>query len=424
MKKKFLESVRNSCRACGSTTLIPILSLGEQYISNFVDENYNYKEEEQVPLELILCDPNSNGCGLLQLKHTASRALLYKQQYWFRSGLNETMKLALRDITQKAENLIKLYPDDIVLDIGCNDGTLLRSYKSKTKLVGFEPANNLINEAKFGTDHIINDFFSFNNFKKYFNGLKCKIITSIAMFYDLDDPNSFVKDVVKCLDYNGIWIIQMAYLDPMLKLNAFDNIGHEHLEYYSFESLKKLLAKHNLDIFDVEMNEVYGGSFRVYVKHKNNRSFTISPYAIKLEDDEKRMGLDNKKTYEDFAKRVIVLKEKLFSFIQKEVDKDKVIYAYGASTKGNTLLQYCDLDYTLIKKAADRDPIKHGKKTIGTEIPIISEEQARIEKPDYFLILPWHLVEYFKQREKQFLDNGGKFIVPLPEFKIIEKNST
>ena len=417
---KYLTSTTGSCRACGSKHLIPILSLGEQYVSNFVDNNYDYKDEEKVPLELILCDPNSNGCGLLQLKHTASRTLLYKQ-YWFRSGLNETMKMALKDITQKAEETIKLSPEDMVLDIGCNDGTLLRTYKSKAKLIGFEPANNLIKEAKQGTDYIINDFFSYNNFKKHFDGLKCKVITSIAMFYDLEDPNSFVKDVVQCLSDNGIWIIQMAYLDPMLKLNAFDNIGHEHLEYYSLKSLKKLLEKHNLNIFNVEMNEVYGGSFRVFVKHKNNKLMPISPSVSELEHNEEKIGLDNKKTYEDFAKRVTNNKEKLVSFIKTETERGKIVYAYGASTKGNTLLQYCNLNNSLIKKAADRDPIKHGKKTIGTEIPIISEEQARLEKPDYFLVLPWHLLEYFKQREKQFLDNGGKFIVPLPKFEIVGK---
>ena len=417
---KYLTSTTGSCRACGSKHLIPILSLGEQYVSNFVDNNYDYKDEEKVPLELILCDPNSNGCGLLQLKHTASRTLLYKQ-YWFRSGLNETMKMALKDITQKAEETIKLSPEDMVLDIGCNDGTLLRTYKSKAKLIGFEPANNLIKEAKQGTDYIINDFFSYNNFKKHFDGLKCKIITSIAMFYDLEDPNSFVNDVVQCLANDGIWIIQMAYLDPMLKLNAFDNIGHEHLEYYSLKSLKKLLEKHNLNIFNVEMNEVYGGSFRVFVKHKNNKLMPISPSVSELEHNEEEIGLDNKKTYEDFAKRVTNIKEKIISFIKTETERGKIVYAYGASTKGNTLLQYCNLNNSFIKKAADRDPIKHGKKTIGTEVPIISEEQARLEKPDYFLILPWHLLEYFKQREKQFLDSGGKFIVPLPKFEIVGK---
>jgi SAM-dependent methyltransferase len=333
------------------------------------------------------------------------------------------MREALRDITQKAEKLVKLSPSDIVLDIGCNDGTLLRSYKSKCKLVGFEPANNLIKEAKEDTDIIINDFFSFNIFEKHFDGLKCKIITSVAMFYDLDDPNSFVRDVVKCLAYDGIWIIQMAYLQPMLKLNAFDNIGHEHLEYYSFKSLKNLLEKYNLEIFNVEMNEVYGGSFRVYVKHSKNKSISVLSSVTNLERDEKEFGFDDKKTYEDFAMRVKNIKNRLYNFIQDETKKGKIVYAYGASTKGNTLLQYCNLDRSLIKKAADRDPIKHGKKTIGTEILIISEEQARLEKPDYFLILPWHLLNYFKQREKEFLNKGGKFIVPLPEFKIVDSSN-
>jgi SAM-dependent methyltransferase len=420
--KTNLASTINSCRACGSKSLIPIISLGRQYISNFIDDNYIYKDEEKVPLELVLCNPNSTGCGLLQLKHTTSRILLYKQ-YWFRSGLNETMREALRDITQKAEKLVKLSPSDIVLDIGCNDGTLLRSYKSKCKLVGFEPANNLIKEAKEDTDIIINDFFSFNIFEKHFDGLKCKIITSVAMFYDLDDPNSFVRDVVKCLAYDGIWIIQMAYLQPMLKLNAFDNIGHEHLEYYSFKSLKNLLEKYNLEIFNVEMNEVYGGSFRVYVKHSKNKSISVLSSVTNLERDEKEFGFDDKKTYEDFAMRVKNIKNRLYNFIQDETKKGKIVYAYGASTKGNTLLQYCNLDRSLIKKAADRDPIKHGKKTIGTEILIISEEQARLEKPDYFLILPWHLLNYFKQREKEFLNKGGKFIVPLPEFKIVDSSN-
>lgn len=413
-----------TCRSCGSKNLISIISLGRQYVSNFVDDDYVHKDDERIPLELVLCDRDANGCGLLQLKHTASRDSLYRKKYWFRSGLNETMRDALADVTTKAERKIKLSPEDLVLDIGCNDGTLLRSYKSKVKLIGFEPATNLIDEAKVGTTHIINDFFNFESFQKYFNDSKCKIITSIAMFYDLEDPNSFVKDVVKCLHPEGVWIIQMAYLNPMLELNAFDNIGHEHLQYYSLESLKKLLEKHGLIVFDVELNDVYGGSFRVYIKHKYNHSIAVLPSVIKFEQNEKTFGLLNKKTYEEFAQRVSTIKEKLYNFIKKLNDEGKIVYAYGASTKGNTLLQYCNLDYTLIKKAVDRDPVKYGKKTIGTKIPIISEEQGRKENPDYFLILPWHLAEYFKQREKSFLDSGGKFIVPLPEFKIIEKNST
>ena len=419
IKNKEIE--RKTCRSCNSKNLLSILFLGNQYVSNFVGDDFVHKESHKVPLELVLCDSNFGGCGLLQLKHTASRELLYKQ-YWFRSGLNETMKKALADVVTNAKRIVKLHPDNLVLDIGCNDGTLLRSYKNEVRKIGFEPAKNLVKEAKVGTTKIINDFFSYKIFNKNFHSSKCKIITSIAMFYDLEDPNSFVHDVARCLDKEGIWIIQMAYLVPMLNLNAFDNIGHEHLEYYSLKSLKMLLEKHKLEIFKVELNEVYGGSIRTYIKHKENKSISKSKSVSNFENQEKMIGLENKKVYDDFSKRVFEIKNQLNNFIKEEVSNGKKIYAYGASTKGNTLLQYCNLNSKIIKKAVDRDPLKWGKRTVGTKIPIISEKQARVDRPDYFLILPWHLVNYFKKREKTFLASGGKFIVPLPQVKLISIN--
>jgi trans-aconitate methyltransferase len=334
------------------------------------------------------------------------------------------MRIALRDVTTKAEELVKLSPGDIVVDIGCNDGTLLRSYQMhEVQLVGFEPAVNLIKHAEVGTTKIINDFFNFQAFQRSIGTKRAKIVTSIAMFYDLDDPNSFVVDVVKCLDQSGVWIIQMSYLPSMLSQNAFDNICHEHLEYYSLLSLRGLIERHKLEIFDVELNDVNGGSFRIYIKHKNSNLINIFKGAEsrvkELEASEHKSALHHREIYRNFALRVINLKERLYNLIMQENENGRVIYAYGASTKGNTLLQYCNLDSKLIKAAADRSPDKWGKKTVGTLIPIISEEQARREKPDYFLILPWHFLEGFKQREKEFLKSGGRFIVPLPDFKII-----
>lgn len=404
------------CRSCGSTNLTNILSLGLQYPSNFIELNSISDKREQIPLELIFCEKKD--CGLLQLKHTASRESLYKK-YWFRSGLNEKMVEALKDITKSVEKLISLSEIDIVLDIGCNDGTLLRSYQSKVRLVGFEPASNLVDEAKEGTDLIINNFFSFYEFVQHFPNERIKVITSIAMFYDLEDPNSFVSDIVNCLDQDGIWVIQMAYLIPMLELNAFDNIVHEHLEYWSLKSLKRLLEEHDLEIFDVELNDVYGGSFRIFVKTKKNDKLNIQNSVDEFLKKEDEFGLEKKETYLNFANRVNSLKNKLNDFIKKEISNGKLIYAYGASTKGNTLLQFYNLNNKLISKAADRDSKKFGKMTVGSNIPVISEEQARDEKPDYFLVLPWHLVDFFKERENEFLNNGGKFIVPLPDFKII-----
>ena len=404
------------CRSCSSTDLTPILSLGLQYPSNFIELNSIPDKKEKIPLELIFCEKKY--CGLLQLKHTASRESLYKE-YWFRSGLNEKMVDALKDITKSVEKRISLSENDIVLDIGCNDGTLLRSYQSKVRLVGFEPASNLVNEASKDTDLIINNFFSFFEFVQHFPNERIKVITSVAMFYDLEDPNSFVSDIVNCLDQDGIWVIQMAYLIPMLELNAFDNIVHEHLEYWSLKSVKRLLEEYGLEIFDVELNDVYGGSFRIFVKTKKNGKINIQNSVDEFLKKEDEFGLEKKETYLDFANRVNSLKNKLNDFIKEEISNGKSIYAYGASTKGNTLLQFYNLNNKLISKAADRDSKKFGKMTIGSNIPIISEEQARDEKPDYFLVLPWHLVDFFKERENAFLKNGGKFIVPLPDFKII-----
>ena len=409
-------SMITECRSCGSTDLTPILSLGSQYPSNFVELNSIPDKNEQIPLELIFCEKKD--CGLLQLKHTVSRELLYKE-YWFRSGLNEKMVDALKDITKSVEKRLSLSENDIVLDIGCNDGTLLRSYQSKVRLVGFEPASNLVNEASKDTDLIINNFFSFYEFVQHFPNERIKAITSIAMFYDLEDPNSFVSDIVNCLDQDGIWVIQMAYLIPMLELNAFDNIVHEHLEYWSLKSVKRLLEEHGLEIFDVELNDVYGGSFRIFIKTKKNEKINIQNSVDEFLKKEDEFGLEKKETYLNFANRVNSLKDKLNDFIKEELSNGKSIYAYGASTKGNTLLQFYNLNNKLILKAADRDSRKFGKMTIGSNIPVISEEQARDEKPDYFLVLPWHLVDFFKERESEFFKNGGKFIVPLPDFKIV-----
>lgn len=411
----------SSCRVCGRDNLAPILSLGEHYVTNFVESTDD--ETPKVPLDLVLCDPRAGGCGLLQLKHTVPAELLYGEHYWYRSGINQTMRDELADIVAKSEQIAGLKTGDLALDIGCNDGTLLRAYKTPgLQLVGMDPASNLIPFAKEGTTKIINDFFHYSAFAKEFGDEKAKVITAIAMFYDLDDPNTFVSDVVKCLAPNGLFIIQQNYLVGMLEQIAFDNIVHEHLEYYSLFSLENILRRYDLEIFDVESRDINGGSFRTYIRHIGAavpQSAGGQERVAAMREKEKKLGLDDKKIYEGFAGRVKSIGDRLYSFVKAEAEKGKTIYVYGASTRGNTTLQFAKLDYNLIKAAAERNPDKWGKKTVGTLIPIISEEQARAEKPDYFLILPWHFLKEFKQREAEFLKSGGKFIVPLPEFRII-----
>ena len=391
----------------------PILNLGDLSISNFIDSADG--EQQKAPLELILC----RRCGLLQLRHTVYPFLLYRN-YWYKSGINKTMREALKDIAMMAEDYYPLSRGDIVIDVGCNDGTLLRSYRTDgLNTVGFEPAQNLVKEAEVGTTQIINDFFG-RPYIEQFKG-QAKVITSIAMFYDLDDPNAFVRDVKDTLAQDGIWIIQMAYLSSMLEKNAFDNICHEHLEYYSLLSLRYLLNRHGFEIFSVELNDVNGGSFRVYVRHKSSKSGNLDGSVDELVKKEVALRLDRKEIYEEFHWRILEIRTKVRSFIEAEHMAGKKIYVYGASTKGNTLLQYFNLGYGLITAAVDRNPEKWGKKTVGTQIPIISEEQARREKPDYFLVLPWHFLKEFTDRERDFLTSGGKFIVPLPQFRIISK---
>jgi NDP-4-keto-2,6-dideoxyhexose 3-C-methyltransferase len=267
------------CRACNSRRMYKIISLGNQHVSDFVTSS---GDSPRAPLNLVRCAR----CSLVQLGHTFPRESLYRQ-YWYRSGISPTMRAALEDIVSKACDIVNPSSGDIVIDIGCNDGTLLRSYqKAGLQLVGFEPAKNLVQEARKVSKDIFNDFFNYKIFAAQFDGSKAKIVTSIAMFYDLDDPNSFITDIVKCLDRTGIWVIQQNYLPAMLRNNGFDNIGHEHLTYYSLNTLRELLNKSGLEIFHVETNDVNGGSFRTYVCHREQFPTRKSVEMLEAEERE------------------------------------------------------------------------------------------------------------------------------------------
>jgi NDP-4-keto-2,6-dideoxyhexose 3-C-methyltransferase len=397
------------CRLCGSQPLTKFLSLGNQYISDFVTARGLHP---RAPLELVHCPD----CGLVQLRHTFSRASLYAH-YWYRSGISGTMRAALADVATKAYRAAKPTQGDMVIDVGCNDGTLLRSYNnSGLRLVGFEPASNLVPDASKGTHWIFNDFFNRDVFRKKFDSEKAKIITCVAMFYDLEKPNDFVNDISDCLDQDGVWIVQQNYLGTMLEKNGFDNIGHEHLEYYSLSTMEKLLSKHGLEIFDVETNDVNGGSFRTYAGHRGK--FEVRESVNALRQREKRMQLNSSRVYHDFAARIGRIKSDLNKLVKEEVNMGKTVYVYGASNRGNTILQYCGLDHRLIKKATDANPEKWGRKTVGTKIPIVSKEEARKDNPDYFLILPHHFLGEIRREEKNYLDRGGRFIVPLPSVRV------
>lgn len=350
---------------------------------------------------------------MAQLNRTTPQDKLYNENYGYRSGINNTIRADLEDVVRKALELTPLPHKigDVALDIGANDGTLLSNYPEfKFKRVAIEPIKKLAKEAEKHSDIVINEFFTKETYSSKVSQ-KAKIITIISCFYDMEDPNKFVADLVEILDEKGLIIIEQNYLARMLENNAFDNIVHEHLEYYTLTSLEHLLNRHGLEVFDVEETLINGGAFRVYVRHMNN--------VDKMRLWEQKRKLNNKWTYMLFELRIKDIKTKVHDFIVQKVAEGKTVYLYGASTRGNTLIQYFNLDNRLIKAAVERNPEKWGSKIASLQIPIISEEQARKEKPDYMLVLPWFFKDEFLIREKEYLDKGGHFIFPLPEFLVI-----
>lgn len=405
---------RTTCRSCGSPNLDEVLDLGNLFVSNFSDIP-DSNRWPRVPLELLLC----HHCGLVQLRHTTPGEWLYNR-YWYKSGVSATMRLALADIVEKATRFAGLERGDSVLDIGCNDGTLLRSYTTAgIRKTGFEPAANLISEAEVGTGRIINKLFT----ARPILGEMFRIVTSIAMFYDLDDPNAFVADVASVLLEEGVWIIEMHYLPQLLARNAFDAICHEHLEYYSLAALESLLGRHGLVVADAERNDSNGGSLRVYVVHRGAPAASIPSRRHRVEAlrlRERSANLNELRTFKEFGERILRIRQRLCRYVEAERSQNREISVYGASTKGNTLLQVFGLDRSSIRSAAERNPGKWGKYTVGTWIPIVSEPEARAHAND-FLVLPWHFLGEIQRREQEFLDDGGQLIIPLPTPYIVDR---
>ena len=407
----------NSCRICGNKKLKKVIDLGSQYLQgSFIKSNLPKPYLKKIPLKLTLC----KNCSLVQLMHTTNKNILYKN-YWYQSGVNATMRNHLKNIVKTLINLNKKITNNFnVLDIGCNDGTLLEFYPKKINKYGIDPSQ-IIDKINRKDIKTFRDFFPPR--KKKFKNLNIKfdIITSIAMFYDLDNPNEFVKNIKYHLTNNGIWVFELSYLVDMLKLNSFDTICHEHLEYYSLNSLLFLMKKHNLKIFKITRNNINGGSIRCFVTHKKNLSFDLKKnfeVVKKLINFEKKIKINKEDPYKKFVNRIQNLKKKTNIFLHDLKRQNKNIHIYGASTKGNTILQWYGIDNNLIKYAADRNKDKWNARTISSNIQIISEKKSKKLNPDYYFVLPWHFKKEFLEREKKFLHSRGKMIFPLPRLKI------
>lgn len=413
---------RKTCRICQSTALTPVINIGEQYLQgSFVKEGKELPPMRKIPTTILRCDPtrDENACGLLQMEHSVPPEILYSA-YWYRSGTNQTMRDHLKGIADQAAEL-HASKSAVALDIGCNDGTLLSYYPSTYTLFGVDPSD-IAQEAK-GNFKIIKDLFPSEELTKELNGKKLDIITSIAMFYDLEDPVRFAREIKNALAPNGLWIFEMSYMPTMLKMNSYDTICHEHLEYYSLAVIEYIMRKADLKIFRVELNDINGGSIRCFATHTNNFKYKNLEYAKQialLRQEEFDMELDTDKPYKNFQDRINVHKEELTSLLKGLKKQGKKIHIYGASTKGNTILQWCGIDHRIIDYAAERNPDKYGALTLGTDIPIISEAESRAMKPDYYLVLPWHFKAEFIERERATIQAGTQMIFPLPTVEVIK----
>ena len=410
---------RTTCRVCGSSSLRPVLDLGEQYLQgSFVRADRPAPPNRRISTVLVRCDPSRDekACGLVQLTHSVPPEILYSV-YWYRSGTNNTMREHLRSIVADAMGIVER--PSRVLDIGCNDGTLLSNYPQAVQRYGVDPSDairSIKDEVK-----LFQETFPSPALSKELGSNRLDVITSIAMFYDLEDPVEFVRQIKSLLAPDGLWIFEVAYLPLTLKLNSYDTICHEHLEYYSLAVLENIVGRAGMKVVRAALNGINGGSIRCFATHAESARRWDPGFARelgRLRQEEFDMALDTDAPYEAFRQRCERSIEQLRALLVRFREEGKRVHVYGASTKGNTILQACGIDAGLVECAADRNPDKNGARTLVTNIPIVSEEESRRRKPDYYLVLPWHFRREFLEREHEALARGVGMIFPLPELEV------
>lgn len=403
-----------NCRNCNNTNLVFLFTLGNlAFTGKFPTKSQMIPKAK---LTLVMC----KSCKLVQLDRNFNRNYLYGKDYGYRTGINKTMTEHVQSVVKTACKKIKLISGDAVLDIASNDATLLKSYKGKSIItVGVDPLINKYKKHYSKINYSFSNFFSSKILPKVLKDKKFKIITALSMFYDLPKPNLFLKDVQKILHKDGIFILEHADLYSIYKNNVFDTICHEHLEYYSSTVIFNMAKNHNLEVFDHKFNDINGGSSQYFICHKNSK-FKVNKKRIhKIMILEKKLRLTEVSAYKKFHKKILIIKNQLNSKIQEINKNNKIIHGYGASTKGNVLLQYFNIDNKALPYIAERNPKKFNKFTPGTNIKIVSEEISRKKMPNYYLVLPWHFKNEILKREKKIRAKGCKFIFPLPKITVI-----
>jgi len=405
-----------ACRICGNEHLERVLDLGEQMLTG-VFPNELGANVTTGPLCLVKCIGGDDSCGLLQMEYSYDLGEMYGENYGYRSGLNASMVLHLQNKVDRILGLVELNKDDLIIDIGSNDSTTLQAYPEESGiLVGIDPTG--IKFHSYYPEHIqlIPDFFSASLIHDQFPGKKAKVVTSFSMFYDLDDPMGFMRHVFDILADDGIWVFEQSYMPTMLDTNSYDTVCHEHLEFYALRQIKWMADHVGFRIVDVEFNDINGGSFSVTVM-KSYGDQTIVPSVQKILDDEYKRGLDTLVPYQEFAERVTKTRSDLLYFIKKVRSEGGRISVLGASTKGNVLLQYCDITTKDADFVGEVNPEKYGCYTPGTWIPIISEQELLEMKPNFLIVLPWHFRKFFVEN-KTF--SGMNLVFPLPQLEVVK----
>ncbi len=400
------------CRICNSKNLINLFSLGNLcFTGKFPSINQKIKKK---PIQTVIC----KNCELVQLGHNFDLKYLYGPDYGYRTGINKTMLNHVKSIVKKLSRMSKLNSKDLVLDIASNDGSLLNFYDKKITTFGIDPILNKYKTNYKKINYKVTDFFSYEKISRL-TKKKFKIITALSVFYDAENPNKFINDVKKILSEDGIFVLEFADLYSILKFKMFDTICHEHLEYYSTKVIINLCKKHSLKVFDIVQNDINGASKQFFITHENSKHKINQKKIKKILINENKFKLANVKTYKSFISTINNSKRNLMQKLKKIIKKGKIIHCYGASTKGNVLLQYYGINNKFVKYAAERNKLKYNLYTPGTKIKIVSEKLSRSLKPDYYLVLPWHFKNEILLREKSVRKKGVKFIFPLPKLKII-----
>lgn len=403
------------CRVCGNADLVSVLNLGEQYLTGVFPRGVA-EAPSRGPLELVKCH-GQGACGLLQLANSYDLDEMYGDNYGYRSGLNASMVAHLESSALRIQQIADLNPGAIVLDIGSNDGTFLSFFPARCRRVGFDPTIVKFKDLYPVDVETVADFFSATSFRTIYGDSKASVVTSFSMFYDLESPIDFVKEIASVLDpVAGIWVFEQSYMPLMLERLAYDTVCHEHLEYYGLRQVQWILRAAGLQVIDVALNDINGGSFVVTAAHTSSTAFSASQRVAEIEKRELESELLGLTPFFEFRDRVELSRAELQETLREILEQGQTIGGIGASTKGNVLLQYAGITPAEMSAIGDVNPDKDGRQTPGTWIPICSEQALLATEPDYLLVLPWHFREFFISSP---VFAGRKLIFPLPRVEIV-----